>query len=142
MQFAIPNRLLKFRRGLTIQRHERTRTKVRITQIFRARIHVVTRLARAAFDFALAPNAFARRGAYGAGSVIGNCVMNRIAAAAAIVRAWFVIVVDIGIVVRCNDFAIQTIVTSAIASDLHGQRPVGHIRIEASAIGLTLVDSA
>ena len=68
--------------------------------------------------------------------------MNGITAAAPIGGTRFVIVVKIGVVICRDDFSIHAIVTSAIASRLRGQRAIGYICIDTSAIGLTLVDSA
>jgi hypothetical protein len=142
MDLAIANGLLKSGRGRTIQRTERARTRRGITRVLRARIHIVTRLGRAAFDRANPHYAFPGRSPHRTRGFSRQGRMHRRAGIATIGRARLGIIKNVLIVIVRNDLPRKTLVASTISGDLIAQGPIRRIRPHARIIRLTCVNGA
>jgi hypothetical protein len=142
MDLAIAYGLLKSRRRQPIERGKRAGTNTRITRVFSARIVVIARFYRTAFDRANARHAFSGRGTHRAHRVFTDRVMHGTAAIAPIRRARFGVIENIRVIIGGNNLPIDAIIAPTIPSDLLHQRTVGRIRPHTCIIRLTDINRA
>ncbi len=142
LNLAIADSLHGAWREKAIERDEGARASSRITGIFRARLQIIARFVRAAFDGAHAHQAASGRHPYSARRVVNDRRIDHRATRAAIGRARLAVILDVRVVIDRNEIATRAIIAPTIPRNLSRQRGVGHICTVTRTVRKTRVGSA